>query len=193
MAELRFKMLEVDLTSETTKVVDVTEDVRKYVGGRGLGAKLLWDRVPKSADPLGPENVLYFGVGPLTGFLGSVVNVSARSPLTLLRGQSNMNGRLGGEMAYAGYNAGILVTGKASRPVYLFVRDDDVQIRDASHLWGRLNLEAQRVLIEDLAQELEDQNFRVATIGPGGENLVRNASISHDFYHHPARVRAGRA
>jgi len=191
MAEMRFKMLEVDLTSETSKVVDVTEDVRKYVGGRGLGAKLLWDRVPRGADPLGVENILYFGIGPLTGFLGSVVNVSAKSPLTLLRGQSNMNGHLGVEIAYAGYNAGILVTGKANRPVYLLVRDDDVEIRDASHLWGRRNVEAQRVLKEEIRKELDDQNFRVATIGPAGEHLVRNATISHDFYHHAARLGMG--
>ncbi len=191
MAEMRFKMLEVDLSSKTSNVVDVTEDVRKYVGGRGLGAKLLWDRVPRGADPLGVENILYFGIGPLTGFLGSVVNVSAKSPLTLLRGQSNMNGHLGVEMAYAGYNAGILVTGKASKPVYLLVRDDDVEIRDASHLWGKQNVEAQRVLKEEIRKELEDQNFRVATIGPGGEHLVRNATISHDFYHHAARLGMG--
>lgn len=191
MAEMRFKMLEVDLSSRTSNVVDVTEDVRKYVGGRGLGAKLLWDRVPRGADPLGVENILYFGIGPLTGFLGSVVNVSAKSPLTLLRGQSNMNGHLGVEMAYAGYNAGILITGKASKPVYLLVRDDDVEIRDASHLWGKHNVEAQRVLKEEIRKELEDQNFRVATIGPGGEHLVRNATISHDFYHHAARLGMG--
>ena len=191
MAEMRFKMLEVDLSSRTSNVVDVTEDVRKYVGGRGLGAKLLWDRVPRGADHLGVENILYFGIGPLTGFLGSVVNVSAKSPLTLLRGQSNMNGHLGVEMAYAGYNAGILITGKASKPVYLLVRDDDVEIRDASHLWGKHNVEAQRVLKEEIRKELEDQNFRVATIGPGGEHLVRNATISHDFYHHAARLGMG--
>src|SRR3989304_6710483 len=107
MAEMQFKMLEVNLTSETTDAVDVTEEIRKYVGGRGFGAKLLWDRVPRGADPLGPENILYFGIGPLTGFLGSVVNVSAKSPLTLLRGQSNMNGHMGAELIYAGYNAGI--------------------------------------------------------------------------------------
>ncbi|MFC2059636.1 aldehyde ferredoxin oxidoreductase family protein [Chloroflexota bacterium] len=191
MSEKSFKLLEVDLTTKRINVVDVTEEMRKYLGGRGLGAKLLWDRVPPGTDPFSPENILYFGVGPITGCLGSVVNVSAKSPLTLLRGQSNMNGHLGAELIYAGYNAGILVTGKAEKPVYLYVKDSDVQIRDATHLWGKLVVETQVTLGEEIKKDLDDQNFRIASIGPAGEHLVRNAAICHDVYHFAARLGMG--
>jgi aldehyde:ferredoxin oxidoreductase len=78
----RFNLLEIDLTTGEKSVVDVTRELRKYIGGRGLGAKILWDRVPEGTDPFSPENVLHFGVGPITGFLGSILNVTALSPLT---------------------------------------------------------------------------------------------------------------
>jgi len=191
MVNKKFNLLEVDLTTGKTNVLDVTEEVRKYLGGRGLGAKLLWDRVPQGADPLSPENILYFGVGPVTGLSGSLMNTSTKSPLTLLRGTTNMNGHFGAELVYAGYSAGLLITGKASKPVYLYIKDDKVEIRDASHLWGKLNLETQYALKKEVREELDDQNFMIASIGPAGERLVRNADICHDFYHHSARLGAG--
>jgi aldehyde:ferredoxin oxidoreductase len=191
MRETTFNLLEIDLTTGEKREVDVTQDVRKYLGGRGLGAKLLWDRVPEKTDPFSPENILYFGVGPITGFLGSVTNMTALSPLTLLRGTSNMNGLFGGEFVYAGYNAGLLLRGKAKHPVYIYVKDDDVEIRDATHLWGRFNPDGQETLRSELKKDLDDQNFRIASIGPAGEHRVRNASIDHDFYHHAARLGMG--
>lgn len=156
-----------------------------------MGAKLMWDRVVPGTDPLGSENILYFGIGPMTGFMGSVVNMSAKSPLTLGSGTSRMNGHFGVELIYAGYNAGLLLTGKAPKPSYIYIKDGDVEIRDASHLWGKYNVAAQQELRKNLRKELDDQNFRVATIGPAGEHLVRNATICHDFYHHAARMGMG--
>ena len=191
MAEKTFNLLEVDLTNQKTKVVDVTKDVKSLLGGRSLGSKLLWDRVPPQADPLSADNILYFGIGPLTGLLGSVTNVSAKSPLTMLRGQSNMNGHFGTELVYAGYNAGILFTGKSDKPIYLYIKNDQVEIRAADHLSGKSGLETQVTLCEELKQDVDDQNFRFVSIGPGGENLVRNADICHDFYHHAARLGMG--
>ena len=188
---MTYQLLEINLTTGEKKVHDVTSEIRQYVGGRGMGAKVMWDRVPQNADPLSPENILFFGLGPLTGFLGSVVNVSAKSPLTLRPGTSNMNGHLGIELIYAGYNGGLLLTGKAQRPSYLYIKNGTVEIRDATHLWGKYNVAAQQALREELRKELDDQNFRVATIGPAGEHLVRNAGISHDFYHHAARMGMG--
>ena len=188
---MKYNLLEINLTTGEKKVHDVTSEIRQYVGGRGMGAKVMWDRVSQNADPLGPENILFFGLGPLTGFLGSVVNVSAKSPLTLRPGTSNMNGHLGIELIYAGYNGGLLLTGKAQRPSYLYIKNGTVEIRDATHLWGKYNVAAQQALREELRKELDDQNFRVATIGPAGEHLVRNAGISHDFYHHAARMGMG--
>ncbi len=191
MEEKRFKLLEVDLTSRNSKVVDVTKDVQKFLGGRSLGAKLLWERTPPKTDPLSEDNVLYFGVGPITGLLGSVTNVNAKSPLTMLKGHANLNGHFGVELVYAGYNAGILFTGKADRLVYLYVKDDQVEIRDASHLAGKSGLETQYILSKELKKETDDQNFRFVSIGKAGENQVRNADICHDFYHHAARLGMG--
>jgi len=169
MAETKFNLLEVDLRNKQTKVIDVTDEIRQFVGGRSFGAKLLWDRVPVGADPLGPENILYVGIGPITGLFGSVTSFSAKSPLTMLRGFAHMNGHFGVELMYAGYNAGILFTGASDKPVYLY----------------------KKVLSNDLKQEMDDQNFRFALIGPAGENVIRNADICHDFFHHGARLGMG--
>jgi len=184
-------LLEIDLSARKSQVVDITADVQTFLGGRGLGAKLVWDRVPAGTDPLGPDNTLYFGIGPITGFNGAVTTISALSPLTLLYGFSCVNGHFGIEMIYAGYNAGILLTGKADSPVYLYIDDDKVEIRDASDLWGMLNLEAQQQLRNRLTNGLQNQNLAIATIGPAGEHQVRNADICHDFYHHAARLGMG--
>ena len=191
MRQMTFQLLEVDLTNQKSKVVDITEEMRTFVGGRSLGAKILWDRVPPKADPLSGENVVYVGLGPITGLLGSVTNISAKSPLTMLRGQSNMNGHFGFELIYAGYNAGILITGKSEKPVYLYINDGQVEIRDAAHLWGKPGVESQQILRRNLKKEIDDQNFRFMVISPAAENLVRNADVCHDFYHHAARLGMG--
>lgn len=188
---MKFSLLEVNLSTGEKKVIDVTQDIRQYLGGRGYGAKLMWDRVPQGADPLGKENVLYVGVGPITGFVGAVTSINAKSPLTLRGGTSHVNGHFGSELIYAGYNAGILLTGRSSKPACLYIKDDDVEIRDAAHLWGRMNLSAQQALHQELRTELDDQNFRIMTIGPAGEHMVRNAGISHEFYHFAARLGMG--
>jgi aldehyde:ferredoxin oxidoreductase len=191
MEQMKFQLLEVDLTNQKTKVLDITKEIRTFVGGRSLGAKILWERVPPKADPLSQENVVYVGLGPITGLLGSVTNISAKSPLTMLRGQSNMNGHFGMELIYAGYNAGVLITGRSDKPVYLYIKDDQVEIRDASHLWGKPGVESQQILTKSLRKETDDQNFRFMLISPAAENLVRNADACHDFYHHAARLGMG--
>lgn len=191
MAERRSHLLEVDLTHGSSRTVDVTDEVKKFIGGRGYGAKLLWDRVPAGADPLSPANILYFGIGPLTGLWGGVTNINAKSPLTLLHGETNMNGRFGAELGKAGYEAGLLVTGKASSPCYIYIKDGVVEVRDAGHLWGTLNQNCQVQLKKELRKTLDDQNFQISSIGPAGERMVRNADICHDFYHHAARLGTG--
>ena len=188
---MKFNLLEVNLSTGEKKVTDVTGDIRNYLGGRGYGAKLMWERVPQGADPLGEENILYVGVGPITGFLGAITSINGKSPLTLRGGTSHMNGHFGNELIQAGYNAGILLTGKSPKPVYLYIKNGDVEIRSAEHLWGKSNLEAQQALHKALRKELEDQNFRIMTIGPAGEHRVRNAAISHEVYHFAARLGMG--
>ena len=192
MAEIKFNALEVDLSKETWKVADVTDEIKRHIGGRGFGAKLCWDKVPKGADPLGPDNILYAGIGPVTPVFHSMTMFCFKSPLTGLYGRSAMGGYFGAEIAKAGYNAGILITGKAKRPVYLYVKDDDVQIRDASNYWGK-NIWRQKFEY-DLTQELTQetgQTFQIADISIAGERLVRWATIATIWYHSASRLGTG--
>lgn len=191
MTPYKFTLLEVDLTREKARTTEITEDVRKYLGGRGLGAKLLWDRVPHGADPLGPDNILYFGVGPLTPWIGGSTVAVFKSPLTMLAARSSGTGRLSREIIYAGYNSGILLKGKARDHVYVYVKDDKVEIRDASHLWGLSGMKTQYTLQQELVKDLEDQDTSVISIGPAGEHLVRNANIIQEWIHSMSRLGCG--
>jgi aldehyde:ferredoxin oxidoreductase len=190
MAEIRIKLLDVDLTNRKTRIIDVTEDVKKYLGGKGLGTKLLWDLVPKNADPLGPDNILHVGVGPVTGLMGTKTVISFKSPQTEWKGRSTMSGYFGREIMNAGYNAGILIRGKADTPVYLYVWNNDVQIRDASNLWGLWGQKTEYELRKALKEET-GECFGVARIGPAGENMVRYACINTEWMHTAAKWGCG--
>ncbi|MDP2643525.1 MAG: aldehyde ferredoxin oxidoreductase N-terminal domain-containing protein [Desulfobacterales bacterium] len=190
MTEIRFNMLEVDLTAETHRVVDVTADVKKYLGGRGLANKLIWDLVPRGADALGPENILHVGVGPLTGLLGTKTILSFKSPLTDWAGRSAVSGYFGEELIKAQYNAGILIKGRAKRPVYLYVYDETVQIRDASDIWGKWKQDTEVTLRDRLNQDTGEM-FGVLCIGPAGENLVRYANATTEFVHSASKWGCG--
>ena len=190
MAEVKMKLLEVDLTTETHRVVDVTEDVMKYLGARGLANKLMWDMIPQGADPLGPDNILHVGVGPLTGLMGCKTILSFKSPLTGWAGRSAISGYLGDEIIRAQYTAGILIKGNAKKPVYLYVRDDKVEIRDASDLWGKWKLESEASIRDSLNQETGEV-FAVLCIGPAGENLVRYANASTEQVHSASKWGCG--
>lgn len=190
MAETTIYMLDVDLTAGTSQKVDVTEDVKKYLGARGLANKLIWDHVPQGADALSPENILHFGVGPLTGLLGTKLILSFKSPLTNWAGRSSTSGYAGEEMVRAGYMAGILLRGKAEKPVYVYVYNDTVEIRDASDLWGMWKQETE-VTIRDRLKEETGQTFGVLCIGPAGENLVRYANVTTEFVHSASKWGCG--
>ncbi len=168
--------LRVDLTRRLVQKEPLSPDLReRFIGGRGVNMKFLFDEVPPSCDPLGPENKIFFGVGPLSGtnVSGSQrVSVSAKSPLTGLLGDSNCGGNLGAELKYAGYDL-LIIEGRADKPVYLWIKDDDVQIRDAGHIWGMTTFET-RTTIE---REVGDPDACLAMIGPAGENQVRFANI----------------
>ena len=146
-----------------------------WLGGNGFGAKILWDEVGRDVDPLSPENRLIIATGPICGTLmpnSSRTEVITKSPLTGIYGDANVGGMFGPELKFAGYDM-VIFEGRAPEPVYLLVEDDLVQLRDARHLWGKMVSEAQALV----QQELGDDNFKFATIGPAGENLVRYASI----------------
>ncbi len=190
MNEIGFRLLEVDLTQETSRVVDVTEDVRKYLGARGLANKLIWGLVPQGTDPLCPGNVLHVGVGPLTGLIGCKTVLSFISPLTGWAGRSTVSGNFGDEIVRTQYNTGILIKGKAPKPVYLYIYDNQVEIRDASDLWGKWKQKTEVILRDKLQQET-GEIFSILSIGPAGENLVRYANATTEFIHSASKWGCG--
>jgi aldehyde:ferredoxin oxidoreductase len=190
MSEIKFNLLEVDLTRETSRVVDVTEDVKNYLGARGLANKLIWEMVPQGTDPLAPGNVLHVGIGPVTGLVGTKTILSFKSPLTGWAGRSSVSGYFGEEMMKAQYNAGILIKGRARRPVYLYAYNDEVKIQDASDLWGKWKQETEFTLRDRLYKQTGEM-FGVLCIGPAGENLVRYANATTEFVHSASKWGCG--
>ena len=172
------KILFVHLTSGSVKEEDLPEKVyRDYIGGQGLGARILYERMKPKADPLGPDNILGFVAGPLTGtgIHGSRYQLVAKSPVTGGWGDANSGGYLAREIKAAGYD-GIFVTGLSAKPVYLFIRDGKTEIKDASHLWGKDTTETDKMLRDELA----DEDVRIACIGPAGENKALLACVRHE-------------
>ena len=174
------KILHVDLTAGTTSVEEPGDAFyRKYGGGRGFIGHYLLKHVPRGADPLGPNNVLVFAPGVLTGAPGPGAgrhSVGAKSPLSGGFGEAEAGGFWGSELKRAGWDA-IVVHGAAASPVYLWINEDGVEIRDAGHLWGKVTGDVE----EALHAELGDPRIRVAQIGPAGENLVRFANVANDL------------
>jgi aldehyde:ferredoxin oxidoreductase len=174
------KILHVDLTKRTTWIEEPGDAFfRHYGGGRGFIAHYLLKYVPKGADPLGPDNVLIFAPGVLTGAPvpgAGRHSVGAKSPLTGGFGESEAGGFWGAELKRAGWDA-IVVHGAAQTPVYLWINEGAVEIRDAAHLWGKITGEVQDAVLA----EVGDPRARVATIGPAGENLVRFACIANEL------------
>ncbi|MDI3502993.1 MAG: aldehyde:ferredoxin oxidoreductase [Archaeoglobi archaeon] len=174
------KLLRVDLTRKEVKEEELKEELaRKFIGGSGLAAKILYDELPDPAgvDPLSPENILIFMTGPLVGV--KVPNsgrhsVCAKSPLTGIWGEANSGGTWGVEFKKTGYD-GIVITGKAEKPVYLWIHEGGVEIRDASHLWGRDTFET-----DDIIKEETDKKAVTASIGPSGEKLVKISAVMND-------------
>ena len=174
------KILHVDLTAGTTSVEEPGDAFyRKYGGGRGFIGHYLLKHVPRGADPLGPNNVLVFAPGVLTGAPvpgAGRHSVGAKSPLSGGFGEAEAGGFWGSELKRAGWDA-IVVHGAAASPVYLWINEDGVEIRDAGHLWGKVTGDVE----EALHAELGDPRIRVAQIGPAGENLVRFANVANDL------------
>jgi aldehyde:ferredoxin oxidoreductase len=162
---------------------------RKFLGGRGLGVKILFDELKPGIDPLGPDNKLVIATGVVTGipFPGnSCHSVMAKSPLTGIWGEAHAKGFFGPELKSAGYDA-LIIEGKANAPVYLWINDDKAEIKDASHLWGKLTREVQGIL----KAEVKDEKAQVGSIGPAGESLVRFANVLFDFNHIAGRTGMG--
>ena len=184
------KILHIDLGKQTSWEEFIPKDhLRKYLGGRGVNAKLLWDAVKPGTDPLGPGNPLIFGTGLFSGTAAPSsgrTTVTCLSPATKLYLKTNVGGGLGVELKCAGYGH-IVVHGKADHPVYVWIDDAAVMIRDARHLWG-LDVRKTDTAIK---QELGDEDVQVAAIGPAGEKMVKFAAVMVSVYHAAGRGGAG--
>ncbi|OQY16190.1 MAG: hypothetical protein B6I32_04090 [Desulfobacterium sp. 4572_20] len=171
------KLLKVDLSNRKIEYQDLSEsDCKKFIGGAGIGTKILYEETGPETDPLAPENQLIAMTGPFTG--SSVPStgrhhIVARSPLTGILGESNVGGSWAVHFKRTGFD-GIIVSGKSDSPAYLWIHDDGVEIRDAQHLWGKDSFDA--------AHQLKNETHKKATaavIGQAGEKLVKLASIPH--------------
>lgn len=182
------KLLFVDLTKGTLKEKTLSQELAdNFVGGYGLGARILYEMMKPGADPLGPDNVIGFVSGPLnaTGAsFGGRYMVVCKSPVTGGWNDANSGGRFGPEMKRAGYDA-IFVSGAASHPVYIYVKDGKAEIRDATALWGKDCKETQEALV----RETGETGLRAAVIGPGGEKRSLMACVVNDK--HRAAGRGG--
>lgn len=171
------KILRVNLTDRSYKSEDLDFDVaKKYLGSRGLGVKIMMDEVPANVDPLSEANKLIVATGGLTGAplpTSGRYMVITKSPLTGTIAISNSGGHWGPKFKAAGYDL-VIFEGKADKPVYLYVDDDTVEIRDAAHLWGKTLTETTAILDE------EAKGAKVLAIGPGGESLSLISAIMND-------------
>jgi len=172
------KILTVDLSSGRIGHMSLDDEtVELYIGGRGLATRILYDAIEPGIAPLSVQNKVLFITGPAAGTLvptASRFGVGTKSPLNNTLSVSYAGGYFAPELKFAGYD-GILISGASDRPVYLYIHDDQVEIRDASHLWGKDAIVTQEILKEELGAE-----FQIAAIGPAGENLSPLAATVHE-------------
>ncbi|MFQ6089082.1 MAG: aldehyde ferredoxin oxidoreductase family protein [Candidatus Methanofastidiosia archaeon] len=183
------RILEVDLSKEKISLRTFDEKIlRMFLGGLGLASKIISDELNVGINPLDEKNKIVFMTGPLTGTVtptSSRYVVCSLSPLTGIWGEANAGGFWGPELKFAGYD-GLIVRGRAKNPVFLYINDEDVEIRDALHLWGRDSYETEDILKKDFGKK-----FKVACIGQAGENLVKISAIMNDMGRAAARTGLG--
>lgn len=182
-------ILRIDLTSQEIKRQPTLDYADDYIGGRGINCRILYEEMDENAHPLDPDNIIIFGVGPLTGTMfpgSSRVDVMTRSPVTDLIGNANIGGEWGAEFKYAGYDH-LVLSGKAEQPVYIFIENDLVEIRDAKTIWGKTVYDMNVIL----RTELEDEDIKIIGIGPAGENLVTFAALQTNIGNSGARTGLG--
>ena len=182
-------LLEVDLAKQKSRVRPLDEALlRDYIGGLGLGMKILYDEVGPDVDPLSPQNILFLSPGPLSGTdapTSSRTEVVTKSPLTGIIGIGNFGGSWGARFRRAGFEA-LLVRNDAESPVYLWIDDGKVELKSAAHLWGKDAWQTTDALKNELGNDVS-----VLAIGQAGENLVKFACPTGDYDHSPGRSHAG--
>ena len=183
------RILRINLSDSTVKTESLKKsDLQNYIGARGLGTKLFTDEVDPKVDPLSEDNKLIFMTGPLTGTIassGGRYNVVTKGVLNGTIAASNSGGSFGPEIKYAGYD-GFIIEGKAEKPVYLWICNDQAEIRDASEIWGKDTVQA-----TDMIKEATIDEAKIACIGPAGENLVKFACIMNEYNRAAGRSGAG--
>ena len=183
------KILRVDLSRRRWQVENLNFNLAlQYLGSRGLASRILFEEINPAVDPLSPDNKLIFATGPLTGTVaptGGRYTVVTKGALTNAIAASNSGGYFGPELKYAGYDL-LILEGRADKPVYLWLCDDQLEIRDASHLWGTTVS-----VCEDRLRNEMDAQAVIASIGPAGENLVRFACVINDKYRAAGRSGVG--
>jgi aldehyde:ferredoxin oxidoreductase len=182
-------ILRVDLTGGKIEKEPMSRYVKDYIGNAGIAARIFWDEVPPDIRPFDPRNILTFNTGPLTGtLLGNKATVASKTPVRANNPFAfvGLGGQFPSEMKYAGYDH-IIVKGRARGPIYLFINNDSVEIRDAKHLWGLDVHETQ----QKIKEELGDPDVQVACIGLAGENLVVYAIILHEIENTAAKKGLG--
>jgi len=184
------KLLRVNLSTGEIKTEQLDFALsRMFLGGRGLASKILYDEIDPKVDPLSPENKIIFAAGPLTGTnapTGGRYMVITKGPLTGTIASSNSGGFFGAELKFAGYDM-VIFEGKSDKPVYLSIHDEEVQLKDATQLWGKDVFETTDIL----ANEFGDGKARVSCIGPAGENLVKFAGVMNDKHRAAGRTGVG--
>jgi aldehyde:ferredoxin oxidoreductase len=169
----------VDLTTGEIQTETLDKDLaREFIGGQGIGARILFERQKKGVDPLGPESMLGFTTGPLTGTktpTGGRYVAVCKSPLTGGWGDANSGGFFGSELKAAGWDA-VFVSGSAPDPRYLMITDDRIELKDASHLWGQDTVETETTV----QKQADDKKIRIACIGPASEKISLISGIVND-------------
>lgn len=183
------KILRIDLSNGDLDIRNLPEKVcREYIGGKGFGAKILFEQMDPKTNPYDPANLLIFATGPVTGTtLSGAAKFCAifKSPLTGIWGESQCGGYFAPQLKYAGYDM-IIIQGASKTPVYLTIEDESINLRNATHLWEKDTFETEEIVKKD-----HGKKFQVLSIGPAGENLVRYACINHDKGRQFGRCGAG--
>jgi aldehyde:ferredoxin oxidoreductase len=174
------KIIRINLSSKKIWLQEITDEMAcRYLGGNGFAARILYDELKPGIDALSPENKIFIGSGPLNGTripFCVKTYAASKSPLTGLWGDTNCGGHFSAELKFTGHDA-VVVEGKAEKPVYISILDDEIKINDASHLWGKTTYETEEIIKKDLG---EKGAYSIG-IGPAGENLVRFACLISNY------------
>lgn len=187
------KVLQVDLSTKNIAISPPPEEIlHHYIGGMGFGIKVLYDRVGPEVDPFGAENIIIIATGPLTGTIAPCsarTEVITKSPLNGALASTNFGGFWGPMLKYAGYDA-VIISGRSEKWVYIFIDDDHVEIRDAEELKGKDTWETKEWIAQNTKERYRNE-IQVISIGPAGENLVRYAAITANYFNSASRGGAG--